>query len=206
MISAILLAAGESKRMENENKLLKEIDGISILQYSIKNILGSAIDELIIVLGHEKEIVEKTIEKNKKIKLIYNENYKNGIFTSIKTGLKSISKKTEAFFLCLGDMPNVNQNIYNKIIKSRDTYNKKLKPNLRREIIIPSYENKQGNPILFSKFMKNEIIKIKNDDEIKKIIELNKEKILNVPIKSDGVILDFDTQNDFVLKIPNIYK
>jgi molybdenum cofactor cytidylyltransferase len=204
MISAILLAAGESKRMENENKLLKKIDGISILQYSIKNILGSAIDELIIVLGHEKEIVEKTIEKNKKIKLIYNENYKNGIFTSIKTGLKSISKKTEAFFLCFGDMPNVNQNIYNKIIKSRDKYNKKLKPNLRKEIIIPSYENKQGNPILFSKFMKNEIIKIKNDDEIKKIIELNKEKILNVPIKSDGVILDFDTQNDFVLKIPNI--
>ena len=204
MISAILLAAGESKRMENENKLLKKIDGISILQYSIKNILGSTIDELIIVLGHEKEIVEKTIEKNKKIKLIYNENYKNGIFTSIKTGLKSISKKTEAFFLCFGDMPNVNQNIYNKIIKSRDKYNKKLKSNLRKEIIMPSYENKQGNPILFSKFMKNEIMKIKNDDEIKKIIELNKEKILNVPIKSDGVILDFDTQNDFVLKIPNI--
>lgn len=206
MITAILLAAGESKRMEDENKLLKKIDGISILQYSIKNILGSAIDELIIVLGHEKEIVEKTIEKNKKIKLIYNENYKNGIFTSIKTGLKSISKKTEAFFLCFGDMPNVNQNIYNKIIKSRDKYNKKLKSNLRKEIIMPSYENKQGNPILFSKFMKNEIMKIKNDDEIKKIIELNKEKILNVPIKSDGVILDFDTQNDFVLKIPNIYK
>lgn len=206
MITAILLAAGESKRMEDENKLLKKIDGISILQYSIKNILGSAIDELIIVLGHEKEIVEKTIEKNKKIKLIYNENYKNGIFTSIKTGLKSISKKTEAFFLCFGDMPNVNQNIYNKIIKSRDKYNKKLKSNLRKEIIMPSYENKQGNPILFSKFMKNEIMKIKNDVEIKKIIELNKEKILNVPIKSDGVILDFDTQNDFVLKIPNIYK
>jgi len=204
MISAILLAAGESKRMEDENKLLKKIDGISILQYSIKNILGSAIDELIIVLGHEKEIVEKTIEKNKKIKLIYNENYKNGIFTSIKTGLKSISKKTEAFFLCFGDMPNVNQNIYNKIIKSRDKCNKKLKPNLRKEIIIPSYENKQGNPILFSKFMKNEIMKIKNDDEIKKIIELNKEKILNVPIKSDGVILDFDTQSDFMLSIPNI--
>ena len=52
MISSILLAAGESKRMENENKLIKEVNGISMLKYAVKNILGSSIDELIIVLGH----------------------------------------------------------------------------------------------------------------------------------------------------------
>ena len=65
MISSILLAAGESKRMENENKLVKEVNGISILKYAVKNILGSSIDELIIVLGHEKEIVENIIENIK---------------------------------------------------------------------------------------------------------------------------------------------
>ena len=54
MISAILLAAGQSKRMKGENKLIKEIKNIPLIKHSVKNILGSAIDELIIVLGHEK--------------------------------------------------------------------------------------------------------------------------------------------------------
>ena len=58
MISAILLAAGESKRMKDENKLIKEINGLPLIKHAVKNILGSAIDELIIVLGHEKEVIK----------------------------------------------------------------------------------------------------------------------------------------------------
>ncbi len=198
MISSILLAAGESKRMKGENKLLKKIDGVAILNYAVKNILGSTIDEIIIVLGHEKEIVENIIPKNKKIKLVYNKNYKSGIASSIQTGLNFISTKSKAFFVCLGDMPNVNQNIYNKLIKTKNKYNKKLKSNLRKEIVIPTYNNQEGNPVLFSIFMKKKIMEIKGDTGAKKIIELSREKVLNVPLKSDGIILDFDTKEDFI--------
>ena len=198
MISSILLAAGESKRMKGENKLLKKIDGVAILNYAVKNILGSTIDEIIIVLGHEKEIVENIIPKNKKIKLVYNKNYKSGIASSIQTGLNFISTESKAFFVCLGDMPNVNQNIYNKLIKTKNKYNKKLKSNLRKEIVIPTYNNQEGNPVLFSIFMKKKIMEIKGDTGAKKIIELSREKVLNVPLKSDGIILDFDTKEDFI--------
>jgi len=198
MISAILLAAGESKRMEGENKLIKEINGIPLIQHAIKNVLGSAIDELIIILGHEKSLIENIITKNKKIKFIYNENYKNGISSSIKIGLNHISKNSEAFFICLGDMPNVNQNIYNKLIKSRYNYNKKLISDRKKEIIIPVFEEKEGNPILFSKFMREKIMNIDGDYGAKKIIEESKNKILYVPIKSNGITLDFDTKEDFI--------
>ena len=91
MISSILLAAGQSLRMEGENKLVKEINGVPLIKHAVKNILGSAIDELIIVLGHEKSVIENIIEKNKKIKFIYNENYKTGMVSSIKKGLNHIS-------------------------------------------------------------------------------------------------------------------
>jgi molybdenum cofactor cytidylyltransferase len=197
MISSILLTAGESKRMDGENKLVKEINGIPILKYAIKNILGSSIDEIIVVLGHEKEIIESIIEKNKKITFVYNKNYKKGVTSSIQTGLKFISKKAEAFFICLGDMPNVNQNIYNKMIKAKYNYNKKLKPNLKKEIIIPNYNTQEGNPLLFSKYMKKKIMNTKEDFVFEKIIELNREKVLNVPFKNGGVVLDFNTQEDF---------
>ena len=198
MISSILLAAGQSLRMKGGNKLTKEINGIPLIKYAVKNILGSAVDELIIVVGHEKEVLEKIIEKNKKIRFIYNSNFADGISSSIKIGLENISKKSEAFFISLGDMPDVNQNIYNKLIKTRYNYNKKLKTNFKKEIFIPTFENEKGNPILFSKHMKEQIMQIKGDNGAKELIELNKNKTLNVPLKSRGITLDLDEQEDFI--------
>ena len=198
MISSILLAAGQSLRMKGENKLTKEINGIPLIKYTVKNILGSAVDELIIVVGHEKEIIEKIIENKKKIRFIYNSNFADGISSSIKIGLENISKKSEAFFISLGDMPDVNQNIYNKLIKTRYNYNKKLKTNLKKEIFIPTFENEKGNPILFSKHMKEKIMQIKGYNGARELIELNKDKTLNVPLKSRGVTLDFDEREDFI--------
>ena len=197
MITSILLAGGQSSRMKGENKLSKEINGIPLIKHAVKNILGSAIDELIIVLGHEKEIIESIIGKNKKIKFIYNPDFKNGLSTSIKTGIHHMSTQSKAFFICLGDMPDVNQNIYNKLIKSKFKYNKKLKSNHKKEIIIPTYNGQEGNPVLFSITMKNKIMEINGDNGAESIIELNKNIILHVPFVNDGIILDFNTQESF---------
>ncbi len=119
MISAILLAAGESKRMSGRNKLIEEIDNKPLLVHSVNNILASSVKELIIVLGHQKEIIEKLIDKNERIKFVFNKNFANGMSTSIKIGLSNLSEKTEAFFICLGDMPYVNPNIYNQLIEKK---------------------------------------------------------------------------------------
>ena len=105
MISAILLAAGQSKRMNGENKLTKELQDIPLIKLSVKNILASSINELIIVLGHQKEIIEKLIDKSEKIKFVFNKDFESGMASSIKTGIDNLSEKTEAFFICLGDMP-----------------------------------------------------------------------------------------------------
>ena len=99
MISAILLAAGQSKRMNGENKLTKKIQGIPLIKHSVKNILASSIDELIVVLGYQKEIIEKLIDKNEKINLVFNKDFESGMASSIKTGLNNLPVKTEAFFI-----------------------------------------------------------------------------------------------------------
>ena len=187
MISAILLAAGQSKRMNGENKLTKEIQGTPLIKHSVKNILASSIDELIVVLGHQKETIEKLIDKNKKIKFVFNKDFESGIASSIKTGLNNLSEKTEAFFICLGDMPMVNQNIYNQLIKSIN----------KKEIIVPTYKGQQGNPVLFAKSMKEKIINISGDIGAKKILELNKDKILNLEINDQCVTKNFNTQDSF---------
>ena len=187
MISAILLAAGQSKRMNGENKLTKEIQGIPLIKLSVKNILASSINELIIVLGHQKEIIEKLIDKNEKIKFVFNKNFESGMASSIKTGLNNLSEKTESFFICLGDMPMINQEVYNQLIKSRNN----------KEIIVPTYKGQQGNPILFSKSMKSIIISIEGDIGAKKILEQNKDKILKVKIDDINITKDFNTKDNF---------
>ena len=197
MISTILLAAGQSLRMNGENKLLKQINGIPLIKCTVKNILASAVDELIIVLGHEDNLLKNTIGINKKAKFIYNKDFKKGMSSSIKVGLNEISKKSQGFFISLGDMPNINQSIYNKLIKSMSSYNKKLKPIHKKEIIIPTFEGREGNPVLFSKFMKNKIMNLDGDIGAKKIIELNRAKVLDVPFDNKGIIIDFDTQDHF---------
>ena len=187
MISAILLAAGQSKRMKGENKLTKKIRGIPLINYSVKNILNSNIDELIIVLGYQNTILRKIIKKNIKIKFIYNKNYKSGMASSIKIGLKNLSKKTDFFFICLGDMPLINKDIYNQLIKHRNI----------NDIIVPTYKSKQGNPVLFSQVMKKKINNILGDLGAKKILKSNKNKIFFLKFTNKKILKDYNTVDNF---------
>ena len=187
MISAILLAAGQSKRMGGENKLTKKIQRASLIKHSVKKILASSIGELIIVLGYQKEIIEKLIDKNNKIKFVFNKDFESGMASSIKTGLNNLSEKTESFFICLGDMPMVGHDIYNQLIKSK----------ANKEIIVPTYKEQQGNPVLFNKSMKEKVMDISGDIGAKKILELNKDKILNIETNDQSVVKDFNTKDNF---------
>ena len=118
---------------------------------------------------------------------MFNKDFESGMASSIKTGIDNLSDKTEAFFICLGDMPMVNHNIYNQLIKSKNN----------KEIIVPNYKGQQGNPVLFNKSMKEKVIDISGDIGAKKILELNKDKILNLEIDDQSITKGFDTQDDF---------
>ena len=188
MISAILLAAGQSKRMGEENKLVKKIQDIPLIKHSVKNILLSSVNKLIIVVGHQKEVIQEIIDESNKIKFIYNEDFASGMASSIKIGIKHLPENTEFFFICLGDMPMINAKIYNQLIKSKD----------KKEIIVPNYKNQQGNPVLFNKSMKDKIMSIKGDMGAKKLIESNQYKVLNVSINDENIIRNYNTQENFV--------
>ena len=187
MISAILLAAGQSKRMNGENKLAKKIKGIPLIEYSLNNILKSAVDEIVIVLGYQSEIIEKLINKNNKIKFAFNPNFESGIASSIKKGIENLSQKTEAFFISLGDMPSINYSTYNRLIE----YKKNEK------IIVPMFKGQKGNPVLFPKSFKKNILSIHGDYGAKKILENNKKKLLSIEVNDPGIIKDFDVLEDF---------
>ena len=77
MITAILLAAGQSKRIPKENKLLKKFKDKILINHILNQLIKSKVRRIVIVLGHEHLLVKKAIIKNKKIQFILNKNYKS---------------------------------------------------------------------------------------------------------------------------------
>ena len=189
MITAILLAAGQSKRLKNENKLIKLFKKKLLINYILSSLIKSKVNKIIIVLGFEQLKVKKKLLKSKKIKFVINKNYKKGISSSIKTGLRSLSKRNKGFLIVQADMPNITKTTINKIIL---LINKSPK-----EIFLPRFKNRAGNPIGFKKSMIKNINKIKGDRGAKNIIKKNSKKIKFININSKSILTNFNTKKDF---------
>ena len=118
MISAILLAAGQSKRISKENKLIKKFKDIPLINHILKSLIKSKVNKIIIVLGHDRNKVKKILLKNKKITFVINKNYKKGMSSSIKFGLRKITKSSKGFMIIQSDMPFIKSSHINKIYTS----------------------------------------------------------------------------------------
>ena len=118
MISSILLAAGQSKRMRGENKLLKKYKKKYLINHILNSLVKSKVNKIIVVLGYENRKIKKISLKSKKITFVFNSQYLKGISTSIKCGLKKISKKNIGFLIAHADMPLVSKTIFNTLCSS----------------------------------------------------------------------------------------
>ena len=189
MISAILLAAGQSKRMQGKNKLLKKYKKKYLINHILKSLIKSKVNRIIIVLSHENKKIKKIALKNKKITFAVNSQYLKGISTSIKCGLKRISKKNIGFLIVHADMPLISKTILNTLCSALKNKNK--------EIFVPVYKKKFGNPLAFKYSMIKSLKKIKEDRGAKKLIKSNKSKVQMVNVNSKSILIDFDLLKDF---------
>jgi len=193
-IDCFILAAGMSKRMGNENKLLKKIYNNTILNQTLNNHIESKIHNINLILGHQKDIILKHIEQNK-IFIIENNNFKSGMLSSILKINENINEETTGILISLADMPFVTSEDINKLIKIFNENNQKI-------ICIPENKEKLGNPILLPKEIYKDLIKdvskLSNDKGLKKLILDKKYNYIRVSL-SEGVTKDFDTIEDFNL-------
>jgi len=189
MISAILLAAGQSQRMKGQNKLLKHYKGKYLINHILNTLVKSKVNNIFLVLGFQNLKVRNIIIKSKKIQCIYNKKFKSGLSSSIQAGLNKISKKNMGFLIVHADMPLVSKRIINTLCTAVKNKNK--------EIFVPVYKKKLGNPLAFKYSMIKSLKKIKGDRGAKKLIKSNKSKVQLVKMKSKSILIDFDQLKDF---------
>ena len=143
----------------------------TILEQAIDNLLSSAVDETIVVLGHEAEEIEKTIA-TKPIKIIVNPNYGEGMSTSIIAGLILVSGQAQAVMLALGDQPLVDSQTINRLIAEFSRHDK--------GIAVPTYKGKRGHPVILAIKYKAELLKLKGDIGAREIIRHHPDDVLEV--------------------------
>ena len=189
MIKAILLAAGRSKRLKSENKLIKIYKKKPLINYSLKTLHKSKVNKVIVVLGYQKNEIKKIIKKNKKNIFVFNKEYKKGMASSIKVGLKKVTKKDKGFIIVQSDMPFIKSSDVNKICNSIKS-EKYLVYALR-------YKNRVGNPIGFDVSIMKKLKKIKGDVGAKFMVKRLKNETKFIKINSLKSLKDFDKVSDF---------
>lgn len=193
MVSAILLAAGESKRM-GKLKQLMPLGNTTIVEQTIDTILSSGVSEVIVVVGHKAEEVMRRIA-TRPIKIAVNPIYHQGMGTSIAAGLNLVDSRAQAVMLALGDQPFVDSQTINRLIEEFDTHDK--------GIAIPTYQGRRGHPIIFSIKYKAQLSGLKGDIGGREIIKEYPEDIFEVAVECEGINIDIDTASNYAPEVEN---
>ena len=189
MIKAIFLAAGQSKRLKSENKLIKLYKNIPLINHSLKVLQKSKVNKVIIVLGHEHKKVKKIIKKNKKNIFVYNKNFRKGMASSIKVGLRKITRNDKGFIIVQSDMPFIKTVDIDKIFNSI-----KLKKFL---VYVLKFKDKIGNPIGFDISLIKKFKNIKGEFGAKFMVKRLKNRTKFIRTSTAKSFKDFDKASDF---------
>lgn len=195
MICGIILAAGEGKRM-GKVKLTLPLGDKQLIEWVLQAVKLAPLDKYFLVVRPEdKEIIK--IGESWGAEIVLNPEYRSGMSSSIRKALYQISSEVvEGIFILLGDQPLINPSIIFKMLKA-------FTPG-KREIVVPFYKDKQGNPVLFDNYWKKELMKLSGDVGGRVLIKAHPERIKRVKIPDESIFLDIDREEDYQ-KIKNIF-
>ena len=190
MVSAIVLAAGLSKRMGAANKLVLPYKNKTVIATVVENIIAAGIEEVIVVSGFEAEQIQVALE-GLPVQFIYNPEYEKGMTTSIQQGV--FAAKGDGYMICLSDMVLIEPDEYTLLKK---VFEEKVQLD-EKCICMPRYKNEKGNPVIFSSFYKEAILEHKNMEGCKEIVQLNKAHIHWVEMDTAHILQDMDYPEDY---------
>jgi len=184
-IAAIVLAAGLSSRM-GRNKLLVNVGGKPLVRRVVETALASGAGRVIVVTGNDAENVMASLS-NLPIVFAHNPHFHAGLSTSLKAGVKALPEDVDGALILLGDMPAVTPTLINTLIG-------KFEPDEDRAICVPTYNGKQGNPVLWSRHFFPDILALEGDVGAKHLIAENDDVVCQVATSDEAPLVDIDTQ------------
>jgi molybdenum cofactor cytidylyltransferase len=194
-MEAIVLAAGYSSRA-NGFKMTLPLGQLSVLEHTISKFEGVC-SRVIVIAGFHADLIKEEIDKinNKKIyrfriKFVYNENFNQGMFTSIQKGCNEVN--APAFFITPGDCPLVKKETIQLLAEHKG------------DVVIPSFRYKGGHPIKLSKIVKQKILETDSERNLRVVLNSFTKEYMNVD--DPGVLMDIDTEEEYQQAIDYSHK
>jgi len=197
-LAAVLLAAGEARRMQGINKLLLEIDGVPLVRRSAHMLVRAGIEDIVVVLGHQADRVRAALGDpagigagaRTRITVIEHTGYRSGQHGSVLAGLAALPAGCAAALVMLGDMPLVDEADVARIAAAWQ----------RRPqgcaVLVPAFEQRRGNPVLIGPPALAQIVRERPEGGARAWMDAHPQQVARCPMPDDHCVFDLDTPDD----------
>jgi molybdenum cofactor cytidylyltransferase len=183
---AVVLAAGLSSRMTSVNKLLMPIGDRPVIRHVVQTVLDTSLDPVTVVIGHDREAFRTALERLP-VQIVGNDDYEEGLASSIRVGVAAIAADVGAAVFLLGDMPLIAPRHLRPLLAA-------FAPAEGRSICIPTYGTKRGNPVVWSAQHFPRLLELSGDQGARVLFRDLADHIFEVEMPDDAVLVDIDTQ------------
>jgi molybdenum cofactor cytidylyltransferase len=184
-IAGVVLAAGRSSRMGGPNKLLAEIGGKPLVRIVVDAVLASRARPVVVVTGHQRDKVEAALA-GLPVKFVHNPHFADGLGTSLKSGIAALPAQSDGAIVCLGDMPQVDAALIDRLIGAFD-------PDHGALVVVPTIDGKRGNPVVWSRRFFPDLMAVEGDVGARYLIGRYTEAVAEVPLTGTAALTDVDT-------------
>ncbi|MHC1731697.1 MAG: NTP transferase domain-containing protein [Bacteroidales bacterium] len=195
-IWAIVLAAGESRRMGSPKMLLPYND-VTVIEQVINNLLDADIDRVVVVLGANREEIMK-VTRSYDVFHCYNEDYKGGMLSSVKCGFYSLPQGCTGALIMPGDQPMTGPGEINRVIR---TFLES-----ERGLVMAAHNGKRGHPLIVDMKYADEVLNLSEGEGLRALAAMHPEDVLEADTDDSSVLRDIDTQEDYMNEISKTRK
>jgi len=183
-VAAIVLAAGQGRRMGGPNKLAATIRGRPLARIAAEAAVASRAEPVVVVTGHEPGLVHGALV-GLDVRIVHNPDYADGLSTSLRRGIAALPEDVDGAVVLLADMPGVDADVVDRLIAAFDPAGGTL-------IVVPTFEGKRGNPVLWSRRLFADLSTVAGDTGGRHLVGANADAVTEVEI-GPAVALDVDT-------------
>jgi molybdenum cofactor cytidylyltransferase len=191
VIWAVILAAGESRRMGTQ-KLLLPFGETTVVGAVVGTALASRVDRVLAVLGADKDAVRLKLEPFS-IDFAINENFAQGMLSSVQAGFRALPPDAKAAVVMLGDQPFLPARVVDAVV---ETYRR-----CGKGIVVPAFQGRRGHPGLVDLKYRDEVLALDPADGLRRLMHAHPEDIFEAEVEDANILRDMDVPEDYASEL-----